>query len=174
MSKIYVTINNNITLSKKSNLKQDSLQTSIEAESLFLKRVNNLPILLKHIDKILVTPEYYFILLEETFISVAYIGSKRNHLYLGELLSLYSTNKWIATCPKCSNGTVYIRSIGGSPLSGAGSGTGVCINCKDDIRIKTFSTFFGQFMKLDKRVNPEGVIPSSIDSLLKELTQGKL
>lgn len=110
--------------------------------------INDLDFYLKNFDFIINTPNYYFILLEEARISSAFRGVDRSQLYLGELLTLYSQDKWISTCPHCG-GRVYLKSLGGSPLSGRGSGTGYCRDCRKTISgIKPFERYFGEFMGL--------------------------
>ncbi len=88
--------------------------------------IKNLSLLLEHREVILSKPEYYYIKLEETKVSIAYIGLPKNDLYLGELLYLYTNNKFISKCPKCE-GDVYITGFGSSSLSGMGSVWGICV-----------------------------------------------
>ena len=76
--------------------------------------------------------------------SVAYLGGGK--LSLGELKSQWSTNQWTSTCTHCS-GKVYICAIGGLPLSGRGSATGICTQCEEYVSVKPFSKYFGQYME---------------------------
>ena len=133
-----------------------------------LTLIENLDLLMNNYEKILNTPEYYFILIEETLVSTAYVGYSRNKLYLGELLRLWHDGKWTFQCPDCS-GTVYIRNVGGSPLSGCGSGSGYCDTCKGLKKIERFSLIFGQYRKMKKVEKGDEIIPSTVEELLAHL-----
>lgn len=163
MSKIYFTIADN-KLEISRNQLSPEIQTSIIPEI-----TENLPILFENYLKILKTPEYYFINVPGTMISTAFIGRKRSQLYLGELLSLWYQGKWTTKCSVCE-GTVYINSIGGSPLSGRGSATGICSLCKKLITgIKPFSKYLGQVMTNPNPVLKGNIVPVDIETLLIEL-----
>ncbi|OQY37542.1 MAG: hypothetical protein B6229_08215 [Spirochaetaceae bacterium 4572_7] len=130
--------------------------------------IKNLPLLLENREVILSKPEYYYIKLEETKVGIAYIGFPKNYLYLGELVYLYSNNKFISKCPKCEE-DVYITGFGGSPLSGMGSAWGICGSCLEFISgIKPFGTYLGQYLELFKVRDKDNKNSSSMDYHLLE------
>lgn len=107
--------------------------------------IKNITLILENSEDIFNDPDYYYIPLTQTKISIAYIGHPRGYLYLGELIYLYKNNKWIAHCPKCGN-LLYITGFGGSPLSGSDSAWGICGGCLEETyKIAPFTMYLHQY-----------------------------
>lgn len=92
-------------------------------------------LLLKHADRLLANPRHREVAVPGGFVSIAYIGGSA--LHLGTLLRLWQsgTAGWSGTCSRCG-GKFVILGYGGSPLSGGGSGWGVCACCDAFIRVR--------------------------------------
>ena len=94
----------------------------------------------------------YFIPVKNTSIGAAYVGMIKNKLVLGEILKLWKDGDWTGECNDCGNETAFVFAAGGSPLSGAGSGWGVCSSCrKTAYQIRSFSKFFRSVRALPKK-----------------------
>ncbi len=87
----------------------------------------HMPLLLENRDVISSKPEFFFCDIEGSALSLAYIGG--GSLTLGMLVTLWSEDQFIETCPDCS-GKVYLVHAGGSPLTGNNSWGGVCPVCQ--------------------------------------------
>ncbi|MEA1911892.1 MAG: hypothetical protein U9N32_09510, partial [Spirochaetota bacterium] len=71
--------------------------------------------------------------------------------------------------PKCG-GSVYILNAVGSALSGAGSASGICGDCRENIYgITPFKKYFREIRELPKRKIPEDLKFISFETMLKEL-----
>lgn len=132
-------------------------ELEIEKAKTYLKIIDQLPLLYKNFDLILNDPTLYFIPINNTYVGAAYFGMVKGELVLGEILKLWKDGDWVGKCHNCGNETAYIFAAGGSPLSGSGSGWGVCSNCKKTAyKIGSFGQIWGSVRNLPKhKLNPE-------------------
>ncbi|MBN2862461.1 MAG: hypothetical protein EH225_10260 [Calditrichaeota bacterium] len=78
----------------------------------------------------------------------------------------------MAECPECGS-PVYLTGIGGSPLTGRGSGWGICGQClKFKSGIKPFGMFFRQGISLPVFEIPESTVSVSLEDLMEQLNNG--
>ncbi len=105
------------------------LECSPEERRLELKMVrDNLDRILEQADTILETPEKFHCLLHAAHFGLT--TGPNWQIPLGVLLLLWQDGKLITTCLHCA-GKTHIVGAWGSPLSGANTFTGICINCKE-------------------------------------------
>lgn len=134
-----------------------------------IQLIENLSLLLNHFKLIEKTPELYFIPVPDCRISSAYVARKRTDLFLGELLTLWNRGEWMAECPECGS-PLYLTGIGGSLLSGNGSGWGICSGClKFKSGIKPFGKYFRQGVRLPVFEIPENTVFVSLEELMGKL-----
>ncbi len=139
---------NSLGFAELPDVIEKPLETEEERLSYRLALVDSFPLLLKYHDEARKNPELYYIPVETTLFSCAYFTNTK--LYFGELLTLWQDEPWHTTCPECNTQSLFIFGAGGSPLSGSGSGWGVCSHCRKDIfGIQPFSHFFGSYLTKD-------------------------
>lgn len=119
---------------------------------------DNLDLIMRHRDEILKTPRYarvdahyalrgggaYIgpISMQRTFYAAGFPVTI--HITLGSLLGIWGTAAYKVDC-SCGN-TAYIRSFGGSPLSGMSVAGAICPHCKNEIHgIRSRS--FGEYVR---------------------------
>ena len=124
-----------------------------------LALIDALPTLFHYIDEFKSIDSLYFIELEDTVFSSAYIGNSK--IYLGDLLTLWQKGEWQDRCSNCG-GIRYAFSAGGSPLSGSGSGWGVCSGCRQNVtQIKP--CHFGSYYLFPYRKNRNWAKPDNLN-----------
>ncbi|QEN03322.1 hypothetical protein EW093_00905 [Thiospirochaeta perfilievii] len=137
--------------------------------------IENLELFIDNLDLILSTPEYYQIPIEHSFAGAAYIRNLgRVNLFLGDLLTLWTNDKWTTDC-ECCSGKIYVISVGGSPLSGRGSATGYCSSCSRVVlNITSFSNYYSSAVNTLPKMNKDDfVIASSLETLVKNLKNNR-
>ena len=155
-----------ILLILKEKEKQEYIRLRKVKTEFYLSVIKNLPLLYKNIDKIMNSEKYYFCPASDSYFISGIVGRGRNELYLGELLQLWKDDKWKSECPKCG-GTIYITNAGGSALSGSGSASGICKDCKEIIYgITPFGKYFREILELPKRKIPEDLKYISFETML--------
>ena len=150
---------NSLDLAKLPDVIENSLETREERLSYRLALVDYFPHLLKYYDEARKNSEIYYIPVETTLFSCAYLANTK--LHFGDLLTLWQSEPWHTTCPECNSQSLFIFGAGGSPLTGSGSAWGVCCQCRKDISgIQPFSKFFGSMA--EKAPGPKQLKESSL------------
>jgi hypothetical protein len=123
-------------------------ECSPEERRLELEMVrDNLDRILEQADTILETPEKFHCLLHAAHLGL--VTGPSWQIPLGVLLLLWKDGKLITICPHCA-GNTHILGAGGSPLSGANTFTGICVNCREIVtgRLADFSNVWHPLLNM--------------------------